>query len=298
MVHMPSHIDIQTGNWDLAIKSNKLAIEADENYRKKQKEIDFYRMYMGHSRQMLVFSAMMTGQSKLAIQNVREMVQTIPQEWAKANAGIVDGFIGLPFEVLSRFGKWDEILAEPELPKAYPISRALRAYARGVAYAALDKPESARSEQKTFLELKKLVPADAYFWNNLGSDILGVADTFLEGEISFREGKIKVAIEKLREAVKLEDQLHYDEPPDWILPARHALGAVLLKDGQSTEAEKVFREDLARFPRNVWSLHGLARSLHLQKRKSEAQKIDLQLSKASKNADIRFSSSCMCIPGI
>jgi tetratricopeptide (TPR) repeat protein len=94
-----------------------------------------------------------------------------------------------------------------------------------------------------------------------------------------------------------EDQLRYSEPPDWIHPIRHALGATLLAAGRPAEAEKVYREDLARQPNNGWSLYGLARSLHLQGEHDQARQIDARFQEVWKDADVQITSSCFCQPG-
>jgi cytochrome c-type biogenesis protein CcmH/NrfG len=119
----------------------------------------------------------------------------------------------------------------------------------------------------------------------------------LEGEILVREGNVDGGIAKLREAIKAEDALHYDEPPGWILPVRHALGATLIRAGRFGAAEEVYREDLKRLPNNGWSLYGLAQSLKLQNKPKEAAETEAQFKKAWAGADITITSSCLCQPG-
>ena len=297
MVHMPSHIDVRLGHWSAAIIANEKAIEADRRYRAQRPRQGFYNVYMAHNRHLLTFAAMMTGQSQRSIATIREMVALMPDEWKKDRAVLADGFVAMPFEVLMRFGKWDDILAAPEPPRYLPIARALRLYARGVALAATGKHTEARAERKAFLAAKAKVPPDAAFGNNPASALLAVAEAVLEGELAFQAGKQKEGLAYLRKAVAREDRLRYDEPPDWIQPVRHALGAALLKAKRAGEAEAVFREDLARHPGNVWSLHGLARSLELQKTKAaDATATRARLKEAAASADVPLSSSCACLP--
>ena len=137
MVHMPSHVDVRRGRWQEAIDANAKAMEADRRYTARSPEQGFYRLYMAHNHHMLTYAAMMTGQSALALRTIREMVADIPLEFFKANP-FADGFMAMPLEVLMRFGRWDEILAEPAFPDFVPISGALQHYARAVAYAAKD----------------------------------------------------------------------------------------------------------------------------------------------------------------
>jgi tetratricopeptide (TPR) repeat protein len=142
------------------------------------------------------------------------------------------------------------------------------------------------------------VPKDAFFGNNSGSDILDVAESFMRGEILFRSGKIEEGLAALREAAAREDRLRYDEPPDWVQPVRHALGAALLQAGRFKEAESVFREDLAKLPENGWSLYGLMRSLQLQNKPGEAAAVERRFDAVWKQADIRIKSACLCLPGV
>jgi len=297
LVHMPSHVDIRRGRWQQAIAANEKAIQADRRYTARSPEQGFYRLYMAHNHHMLTYGAMMTGQSALAVETIRQMVADIPLEFFKANA-FADGFMAMPLEVLMRFGRWDEILAEPAFPDFVPISRALRHYARAVAHAAKGDVSAAQIEQAAFLEARARVPKEATFGNNTGSDVLDVAEQLMKGEVLYRTGETDEGIAALREAVAREDRLRYDEPPDWIQPVRHALGAALLQSGRFAEAEAVFRDDLAKLPGNGWGLYGLQRALQLQKKAGEAAATEKQFDAAWKDADLRIKSPCLCLPGV
>jgi tetratricopeptide (TPR) repeat protein len=297
MVHMPSHIDVRRGRWQQAATANEKAIEADRRYRALSPRQDFYRVYMAHNLHMLAYAAMMQGQGERALRAVREMVAGIPADWLQANAAIADGFTAMSLEVLMRFGRWEEVLAEPDFPSYLPIARAMRHVARGVAYTARGDLEGARAEQRAFAEARAKVPAGAFFGNNSAADLLAVAGHLLDGEILFRSGRTGPALAALREAVRREDGLRYDEPPDWIHPVRHVLGAVLLKAGRPAEAEVVYREDLRRLPDNGWSLYGLGRSLRAQKsaaKAAEAARVEARFNQIWGAADVKLASSCLC----
>ena len=266
---MPSHIDVRRGRWQEAIAANAKAIAADRRYAALAPEQGFYRLYMAHNHHMLTYAAMMTGQSELALRTIREMVADIPLEFFKANP-FADGFMAMPLEVLMRFGRWDEILAEPPFPDFVPISRALRHYARAVAYAAKDDVPTALDGAGGVRRGAEAGAEGGLLRQQHRRDVLDVAESFLSGEILFRSGKVDEGLAALREAAAREDKLRYDEPPDWIQPVRHALGAALLQAGRFAEAEAVFREDLAKLPENGWGLYGLSRALQLQKKAAEA----------------------------
>ena len=95
--------------------------------------------------------------------------------------------------------------------------------------------------------------------------------------------------------MKEEDALKYDEPPAWMIPVRHSLGAVLMKAGRFAEAEQVYRDDLARLPDNGWSLFGLAESLRRQKKnEAEAAAVQGKFQKTWARADLKIATSCLC----
>ncbi len=299
-VHMPSHIDIRCGRWQEAVDTNIKAVEADRRYRKiAGPPVGFINVYVAHNRHMLAYAAMMTGQRALAMKHIRAMVAQLPADFLKENALLAEGFVAMPMEVMVRFGMWNEILAEPDDYADYMTgTRAFHHAARAIAYAAKGDPENARKEQAIFLEKAKLVPKEETLGNNTAVDLLALAQHMTEGEILIRENKLDAGIAELREAIKLEDALKYDEPPGWLIPIRHSLGATLMQNGRYAEAEQVYRDDLARLPDNGWSLYGLSKSLRAQNKDPEEAKTTMKkFQKLWAKADIKITSSCLCQPG-
>ena len=299
-VHMPSHIDIRVGDWHRAVSSNLAAIQADQQYRTVVgPPQDMVIIYAAHNRHMLAYSAMMTGQRELAVRHIREMVTEMPAEFIEEWAVAAEAFAAMPYEVLIRFGRWDEILREPDnYPDHMPFTKAFRHAARAIALAAKGDATAARSEQALFLERAKAIPAETTLGNNTASAVLAVTMPMVEGEILVREDKLEAALAALRTAIKAEDELRYDEPPGWILPVRHALGAVLMVNDRLGEAEQVYRDDLARLPDNGWSLFGLAEALTLQGKHEEAAGARSRFRSMWRDADIQIASSCLCQPGV
>jgi tetratricopeptide (TPR) repeat protein len=299
-VHMPSHIDIRRGRWPQAITSNLKAVEADRRYRQVfGKPKGLVPLYAAHNRHMLAYVAMMTGQRQLAMKHIRAMVAELPADFLKEYAMITEGFVAMPLEVLVRFGRWDEILAEPgQFADYMPFTRAFHHAARAIAYAAKGDVANARKAQAIYLERAKLVPKEDFVWgNNSCEAILSVATPMLEGEILIAEGKTEDGIAQLRAAVTAEDALKYDEPPGWLIPVRHSLGAVLMRSGRFADAELVYREDLARLPDNGWSLFGLAETLRaLNKNPDEVATTTEKFKKIWAKADVKINSSCLCQP--
>ncbi len=299
-VHMPSHIDIRTGHWQKAVETNEKAVAAAARYQKiTGPPKGFINVYDAHNRHMLAYAAMMTGQRALAMKHIRAMVAELPADFLKENARQAEGFVAMPMEVMVRFGMWDDILADPgDYADYMTATRAFHLAARAIAYAAKGDSEKAREEQASFLEKAKLVPKEETFGNNTAADLLALAQHMTEGEILIHEKKVDAGIAELREAIKLQDALHYDEPPGWLIPVRHSLGATLMRNGRFAEAEEVYREDLKKLPANGWSLYGLAESLRAQeKNPEEAKATQAKFKKLWAKADTEITSSCLCQPG-
>jgi tetratricopeptide (TPR) repeat protein len=296
-VHMPSHIDIRRGRWQQAIDTNEHAVAADKAFRKiVGPPTGLLPVYAAHNHHMLAHGAMMTGQRELALKHVRAMVAELPAKFVKENPSFADGFFAVPLEVLVRFGRWDEILREPDkYPPGMPFVRAFHHAARATAYAAKGDTVNARKEQALFVEGAKLVPKETQLGNNTALAVVSLATHMLEGEILVAEKQIDAGIAELQTAVKEEDALKYDEPPAWMIPVRHSLGAVLMKAARYAEAEQVYRDDLARLPDNGWSLYGLADSLRQQKKsEDEVAAVNTKFTKTWAKSDTKIATSCLC----
>ena len=233
LVHMPSHIYIRVGRYHDAAVANQKAIAVDNDYITQCHAQGVYPLaYMPHNHHFLWFAATMEGDSKLATDagnNVASMVD--PQMMREPGMGTLQHFSVVPVFTMIRFGQWDKILAtpQPEADLKYPTG--VWHYARGLAFNA--KGETAKTQAE--LEALDLLAHDpeletVTIWDvNTTQNILKVATEVLTGEIAAAEGKNPRAIAHLRQAVKLEDALNYDEPADWSIPARQYLGAALLK---------------------------------------------------------------------
>jgi tetratricopeptide (TPR) repeat protein len=249
---------------------------------------------MAHNRHFLAFAAMMRGRSKEALSAARLLVARIPDEFLRDYAGIADGFTVFVPEVMMRFGMWNEILAEPEPRGGLPYALAIWRFTRAAALNALGRTGEAAAERRLFRQAARTVPRDATFGNNSARTLLAIASDVLDGEFAAKAGDYRRSLNLLRRAVRHEAGLVYDEPPDWIQPVRHTLGAVLLKAARPAEAEQVYRADLEQFPENGWSLFGLARALEAQGKKTEAADIEARFQKVWSDADVTLASTCYC----
>jgi len=297
LVHMPAHIYARLGRWDAASDSNVQAIKADRKYFELAPPPEFYGLYFVHNMHFLAWSAMMEGRFATAMQAARDLERDIPRDFLKTWPQFADGFLPVTYHVMIRFGKWEQILQEPEPESFRHVSLTMRRYARGIAYSALAQIDQARQELAMFEHEAALVPDDWQVGNNKAHDVIAVARKMLTGELLYREGEYDKAFETLRQGVALEDALKYDEPPGWMQPVRHALGALLIGAGRADEAEPVYREDLQRNPRNGWAYLGLEKSLLAQGKGEAAKEFSTARQQVWTRADVKPTSSCYCEPG-
>ncbi len=285
LVHMPAHIYIRVGRWADAIAANEHAVHTDETYIADVRPQSVYpMMYYPHNIHFLSFAATMAGRSEMAISNARQLPSKIPAEVAE---GIAEAqlILAYPYLTFVTFGRWDDVLAEPMPAANLRLTTGLAHYARGVAHAAKGDEAAARQS------LDSLKAIARRYEDPTGTTVLEVADHALQGEIDARAERYDGAIAHFRAAARLEDGIQYMEPPLWYYPIRHSLGAVLLQARRFAEAERVYREDLKRFPENGWSLTGLAESLRRQGKNAEAAEVDQRLQQAWRGADVQLTSS-------
>jgi len=299
LLHMPSHIYIQTGDWQEAIDQNVKAVESDERYRSLSPEQSEQYGYQAHNSHMLAFAAMMIGQEKTAMKYARGMWEIIPKDQTKEKGANVDYSLMCVYDVQKRFGRWDDILAEPE-PEAYlPITRAYWRSDRAIAYAAKKDFHNAEQELLKFLNAKAEFPEDSEKEKSFTHRILKVSEHFIYGEIALQQEKWEEAIWHLKKAVEVEDTLRYSEPPYWLQPVRHTLGAVYMKAGMFPEAEQTYRKDLSIWRDNGWSLYGLSQALMAQGKTNQAAAELEKFKKVWASADEPLlTTSCKCLKNL
>jgi tetratricopeptide (TPR) repeat protein len=292
MVHMPGHIYQRVGRYADAIRANELAVAADEDYITQCRAQGLYPMaYYPHNIHFLWFSATFDGRGRTAVESAKSLASKIDDETLKA-VPLLAGFRVVPYYALTRFGRWDEMLKEPEPPAHSPVLRAVWHYARGLSLVATGQTDAAVPE---LARLRELLADESMkqplFSPNLAGLVLAPAPEVLEGEIAAARGDYPGAIAHLERAVRLEDSLVYTEPSEFHYPPRHALGAILLEAGRPAEAETVYWEDLRRNRENGWALFGLLQALRAQQKTEEAAVIEARFSKAWARADVTLTAS-------
>jgi tetratricopeptide (TPR) repeat protein len=272
IVHMPAHVYIRTGDYEAAVKTNEQAAIVDRAYIKATGVQGIYpMMYYSHNLHFIAMCSAMNGNyaesrknADLLAGNVGPHVKDMPP---------LEGFMTIPAAVELRFHHWNEILKMPQPDPAMKTATVFWHFARGMALAGTGKVTDAEAEYKIVSDAEAATPPDVIFQmpiNNKAKDIMKIAKDVLGAKIAVAKKDNNSAIAMLRDAVTIQDTLKYGEPPDWFFPVREALGATLLMNGDSTGAEKVFRDDLERNLRNPRSLWGLRQALLQQKRGYDA----------------------------
>ncbi len=292
MVHMPAHIYQRVGRYADAIKSNQLAIAADEDYITQCRAQGLYPMgYYPHNIHFLWFAATADGQGKLAIEAARSLAAKIDDETLKG-AAMMAGFRLVPYFALTRFGRWEEMLKEPEPPVFSPVLRAAWHYTRGLSLVATNQLAAADAE---LVKLNALMADESMkqplFSPNLAGAALAPAPAVLAGELAAARGDYPAAIAHLERAVRFEDSLVYTEPSEFHFPPRLALGAILLEAGRAAEAETVYWDDLRRNRESGWALFGLLQALRAQKKDADATLTEARFKKAWARADVTLTAS-------
>lgn len=292
IVHMPSHIYMRVGRYADAARSNQKAMQIDEQYIAQCQVQGIYPMgYYPHNIHFYWLARMAEGKSQEALAASHKTAAKVPRDMV-TNVAILQGFSTLPLHAYVRFGKWDEILTEPYPGKDLRHATVIWHYARGVAYTAKGQVDRAKSELAILDSLRRdTALAAVYASQNPTSKVVEVAYHTVAGILAAKQQHYEDAIRLLKEAVQLEDNLRYDEPPSWPQPVRQTLGAVLLEANLPKEAEAVYREDLKINRQNGWSLFGLQKSLEKQNKATEAAKIQQQFQKAWAGADVKLTAS-------
>lgn len=285
MVHMPAHIYIRVGRYADAITANEHAVHADESYVERQRPQGLYPLsYYPHNYHFLAFAATMAGRKSQALEAARAVAARAPVDYAE-ESGEVQLWLVFPALTLLTFGEWEAVLAEPMPPESHWFGRGMAAYAHGVALAAVGRSAEAYHLVEAVSSDADAAPEGDY------RTALMIAGEMLRGELRARAGDDAGAIAHFEEAARLEDGMLYYEPPVWYYPVRHSLGLSLLRAGSAADAERIYREDLKRFPANGWSLFGLRESLRAQGKSTEADEVEMRFTAAWSGSDVTLTGS-------
>jgi tetratricopeptide (TPR) repeat protein len=293
IVHMPAHIYMRVGRHADVIAANIQAAKADEDYIAQCRAQGLYPLsYYPHNLHFIWMGASASGRKALALESAQKLAAAIPDE-ALGSVPILQGFLVVPYWAMVRFGEWDRILSDPGPRLDTPFTRGVWHYARAMAFTAKNQLDAAEQERVRLQALTDdpALEGQTTFSSNTGTAILRIAPEVVAGEIAAKRLDWNTAILHLDRAVRYEDALIYQEPPDWHAPVRQNLAAVLIAAGRADEAEAVAWEDLRKNPGNGWSLFGLMQALTAQGKTEEAAGIEARFRNAWKDADVSLETA-------
>ena len=292
LVHMPSHIYYRVGRYADAAEANIAAAAVDEAYIAACNAQGLYpAAYYPHNIHFLWSASTMQGQSQLSIESARRVVANVPIEQVQAFP-FLEFYRTVPLLSLVRFGKWDEILSEPQPHPDFDFSKAIWHYARGVAFAAKRNVPAAQEELAALIPIGNDVSVRFLDSANYpASSLIAIAGYLLQGEIAYRDGDFLTAAREFEKAVRKQDSLPYTEPPFWYYPTRQSLGAALLSAGDAAGAEEVFRKDLDLYPHNGWSMFGMVQSLTAQDKTEQAAEFQQHFEMAWQFSDVTLEAA-------
>lgn len=295
LVHMPAHIDIRSGNYEAAARSNAYAAEADREYFKTTGQTGMYpTMYYSHNLHFLAVAHAMQGRyqdsKRAADQLAAHLSPNLKASGPMLEAvlPLLDAFLPTPTLIDVRFHRWDDILKSSAPNQSLKVNTALWRFARAMAYAGSGKPVEAKKEHDALTAAMEGIPAGRSYGFNTASAVLAIAENVSSARIALAQSDRRLAIERLRKAAALEDALNYDEPEDWYIPVKESLGSLLIQNGDFADAERVFRSELQKHLRNGRALFGLVESLKAQGKTLAAQFVQSEFEAAWKNADIKL----------
>jgi hypothetical protein len=265
LVHMPAHTYIRLGRYHDATLTNFAASTADKDFLAVCRGSNgVYPLgYVPHNWHFAAMTTGLTGSRAMALLAAKQTASRADRAaMGQAPLEFMQQFVIAPLLVQVRFGDWGAILSESAAQPEPPYPTAIRHFARGMAQVRKGAlAEAAREADALHAIARDPAMAQVSFFDiNRADAVLRVADAMLRGELLRARGEREQGIAALREAAVAEDALAYNEPADWPLPVRPYLGAALLEADDARGAAEAFGQDLRTYPRNGWSLFGLAQA--------------------------------------
>ena len=281
LVHMPFHIYYRVGRYQEALAANKAAVAADERYIAAEAPQGIYPLaYYPHNVHSLMTSAQMAGDGRSVIAAADKLARVVSTDAAR-DIPWVQPIMAAPYFAHAQFSDTPTVLALPDPGGDFPYVRAMWHYARGVALAGSGDRAAAQREADAIAELAHTADfSDLAAGGVPAAEVLAIARHVVRARIAQAQGDPAGAVTAFEQAVALEDQLPYTEPPFWYYPLRQSLGAALLQAGRTDEAELAFRASLARAPNNGWALYGLREVYQRRNDRASASAAERLLAKA------------------
>lgn len=274
MVHMPGHIYMRLGRYDDAISTQERSLAADDvvqaawGNRPLPREGTYFvsaTNHGGHSRMFIHWGGILQGSFERATSITGPMMEALDAEALGRGAGLRTPVAH--WMTLKAFGKFDDLLALQNPAPGQPYLQGMLHWMHGAAHASKGHIPMAQQELEALQTIRQSAADQLATLRanvNSAADMLAIAEHMLAGEIANAEEDYASAVEHFQQAVELQDQLRYMEPPDWLQSTRLFLGQALINAGRPVDAQIAFERDLLLLNENGWALNGLAAALAAQ----------------------------------
>jgi len=302
LLHMPSHLDIQVGDYSAAMQANREAISADlRQLARAPQRFSIYSGYVVHNMEFLAWAAMLAGNKGAALAAAGQIETFLDEARLASNPmlpAFFESYLATRPMVLVRFGLWEELLSLPlpEDAQLYLSRTLFLRFGRALAFGAKGDVAAGRAEQAAFAALLTPMEPDTRRKHNttVAEHSGPIAAAVLEAELSYREGRLEASWAALADAVARYDAMPYDEPAGYLMPPRQTYAALLAEQGRLERAARLYEEDLGTFPKNVWSLAGLRLCLAGEAHAPRLREVEAALAAAEAAADVEVRASCAC----
>ncbi|MEO7265099.1 MAG: tetratricopeptide repeat protein [Ferruginibacter sp.] len=262
MIHMPSHIYIRTGYYQKGIEVNEKSISGYNKYLELFPDVvNNSPLYLIHNLHMKTACAMMEPNYTFSKKTGEECVASFDSSFLslpQPMGNFVQYVYMVPQMVDVRYGKWEKLLSMPVMNKNYAYAHLLSLWAKGLAEANTGKLTDAK---KTLVLLQEAMknPELEFVLTPFNAAISAsrITEKILQGTISEKSGNANAAVAYFEKAVKLEDELIYTEPRDWLIPSRHYLANALIQQKNYKKAKQILAEDLKQNPHNFYALSAM-----------------------------------------
>ena len=171
MVHMPGHIWLALGDYEMAAAVNERAGAVDREYFAATGVMGAYNMYYAHNLHFIAYARSMQGRRAETVKAAKDLAEALAP-LGDMMPEMADAFLSIPQLLLVRVRAWDEVMKLPGPAEKFVAQTALWRYARMMAMLSTGDRAKAAAERDAFEAARKKVPADRPWGNNSCGDLM------------------------------------------------------------------------------------------------------------------------------
>jgi len=247
-LHMPSHIFTRVGAWNESAVTNERSAAAAKRDRDFDEQL--------HAMDYMVYAYLQLARDADA--------RRVVEDSASASGMATLRFAGpyaqaaMPARYAVERGDWKQAAALAPSPSQWPFTVALTHYARALGAARSGDPAAAEKDVQELTRLRDaLKTANSNYWPTE----VEVSRMSAAAWTALAQGKQDEALALMRAAADMEDKSEkHIVTPGRIVPAREALGDMLLEVKRPADALKEFEASQVREPERFRGYYGAAQA--------------------------------------